>query len=136
MVFRVAVAIGTFASVLGLAACSPTTYDESRAPSTAVSTTTTTPTGTVTELLTRLSSDALGLSSVMIADGDAGAAAEQIAALWAAARADVQAKRPDLVESFDANVDRSTTAVQYRRAADADKAARNLDALVSAFLAS
>jgi hypothetical protein len=110
-----------------------TTYDASRAPSTAPSTTTTVPTGPVADLLSRLADKSLGLSAVMIAGGNTTAAAEQIAALWAAARPDVQSKRPDLVDSFDATVAKFALAVQFKRAADADKAAKNIEALVAAF---
>lgn len=111
-----------------------TTYDASRAPSTAAVTTTTEPTGAVEDLLVRLGDTALGLSTVMIEGGDSQAVAAQIAALWAAARPEVQARRPDLIEGFDINVAKCTTAVQFKRAADADKAARNLQALVAATL--
>ncbi len=123
----------TLATTLGaLTACAPTTYDASREPAVTVVTTTTVPTGTTLELLERLTSQARELAGVMIADGDARAAVRSIGGVWAAVRTDVQRERPDLVEEFDTNVAKLSDAVQFRRAADADKAARNLDALAAA----
>jgi hypothetical protein len=50
-------------------------------------------------------------------------------------RDEVDASRPELVGDFDANVRRCASAVEFNRAADADKAAANLRALVDAYLA-
>jgi hypothetical protein len=71
----------------------------------------------------------------MIGDGDDKGSAERIDALWQAARQEVAANRPELLADFDANVRRCADAVRFRRAADADKAAANLRALVTAYLA-
>ncbi|MCB1000771.1 MAG: hypothetical protein KDB40_15860 [Acidimicrobiales bacterium] len=117
--------------------CTAATPDESLAgvTTTAVATATTVPSGTAAELLPRLDDLAHALSGVMIDDGDAGAVVDEIEALWTAARIEVGAARPDLLESFDVNVALARKAVQFSRAADADKAARNVTALVDTFLA-
>lgn len=116
--------------------CASTTYDETLATTatTAVATTTTVPTGTAAELLPRLRDEAASLSGVMIDEGDADAVAERIVALWEAAGQEVGRTRPDLVDSFDDNVALVLKAVQFSRAADADKASKNFDALVDAYL--
>ena len=101
---------------------------------TAPATTTTLPTGTTEQLLADLVAESGALSGVMIADGDEGAAGERIAGVCAAVRADVQAARPDLVDEFDAAVAMCERAIEFSRAADADKAARNITALVDAVL--
>ena len=122
---------------LTLSACAATTYDETLATSdtTAASTTTTLPSGSPAELLPRLADEAAGLSAVMIAEGDAAAVAARAAALWAAVRPEIARDQPELLVDFDANVARLATAVQYKRAADADKAAANLAVLVEFALA-
>lgn len=118
------------------ASCTAATPDESLAgvSSTTVAAATTVPTGTAVDLLPRLDDLAHALSGVMIDEGDAGAVVDEIEALWNAARAEVGAVRPDLLESFDVNVALARKAVQFSRAADADKAARNVTALVETFL--
>lgn len=126
----VAMAAGLAAALL--VGCAPTTYDASRATVEVVPTSTTIPTGTTPELLQRLTTESSALSGVMIAAGDASAAVRSIDAVWDVVRDDVQQQRPDLIEEFDANVAKLRDAVQFRRAADADKAAKNIDALVSA----
>jgi hypothetical protein len=129
-VFRTTV-IG--ALVVALTACA-TTYDESLVKDTSPATTTTVPTGTAAELLPQMASEAIRLSGVMIDGGDSESVSEQISALWTAARNEVIATRPDLVDGFDQNVAMCARAVRFKRAADADKAARNLTALADAYL--
>ena len=135
---RIAPLAGSVALVLALAGtgCASTTYDATLATSatTAIATTTTLPVGAASELLPRLRDEASSLTGVMIDEGDAGAVADRIVALWDASKTEVGSSRPDLVDSFDDNVALVLKAVQFRRAADADKAARNFDALVEAFL--
>ncbi len=118
----------------GLTACA-TTYDSTMAtdPS-ATSTTSTLPSGTAAELLPQLAAEASALSAVMIAQGDASAQTDRIQQLWDAARVEVGAHRPDLLADFLANVARIHRAVQFKRSADADKAAKNLTVLVNAYL--
>ena len=126
------VAASSASALMG--ACSPTTYDDALVADTAPATTTTLPTGTMEQLLADLLAESGALSGVMIADGDEGAAGERIASVWAAVRSDVQAARPDLVDEFDAAVAMCDRAIEFSRAADADKAARNITALVDAVL--
>jgi hypothetical protein len=120
--------------IVSLAGCA-TTYDAALVPDTAPATTTTLPAGTTTELLERLRSQSLALSSIVIDGGDSSEAYEALSDLWAAARPDVVAERPDLIDGFDRALAMCQKAVQYKRGADADKAARNIDQLVSAWSA-
>ena len=46
----------------------------------------------------------------------------------------MRSDRPDLVDGFDRSVALVAKAVQFHRAADADKAAKNLTTLVDAYL--
>ena len=127
--------IAVVAVAFGLSACSPTTYDETLATTVTIETTTTTiPSGAAADLLPVLLDEARSLSGVMIDDGDTGPVVERITALWDAARAEVLEQRPDLIDGFDASVALANKAVQFKRAADADKAARNFDVLVKAYL--
>jgi hypothetical protein len=118
----------------GLTSCAATTYDQTLAPDTAAVTTTTQPSGSAAELLPQLAAESASLSGVMIAGDDADAVREQIDALWAAARDEVRGSRPDLLDGFDQAVALVDKAVRFKRAADADKAARNLAILVDTFL--
>lgn len=127
-------AVLVVAAAIALSACA-TTYDDDLVADTSPSTTTTLPSGTAATLLPQLAAEARSLSGVMIDEGDDDAVAEQIAALWTAARDEVSAARPDLIDGFDQNVAMVARAVQYKRAADADKAAKNLQTLVDTFLA-
>jgi len=94
------------------------------------------PAGSATELLPRLLLEAEGLSSLMMADKDAEDSAQRIQELWDAVKTEVNEQRPDLVPDFSLNVGRCAHAVEFSRAADADKAAKNLGVLVAAYLAS
>jgi hypothetical protein len=122
------------ALIVALSSCA-TTYDEALVKDTSPATTTTLPAGTAEQLLPQLQAEADSLSGVMIAEGDDEAVSEQIASLWAAARDQVNGDRPDLIPAFDQNVALVAKAVKFKRAADADKAAKNLTTLVEAFLA-
>lgn len=119
-------------AVASLAGCA-TTYDAELVPDTAPATTTTLPAGTTAELLERLRTQSVSLSSIVIDGGDSREAYDSLADLWAAARPDVAAERPDLIDGFDRALAMCQKAVQYKRGADADKAARNIDVLVSAW---
>jgi hypothetical protein len=121
-------------AAMPLAGCS-TTYDEALVRDTTPATTTTLPSGTTTELLERLRTESLRLSGVMIDGGNARQAYDSLSDLWDAARPDVAAQRPDLLDGFDRALAMCQNAVQYKRGADADKAARNIDVLVSAWSA-
>ena len=54
--------------------------------------------------------------------------------LWDAVKAGVNAERPDMLSDFSSMIDLSATAVRFDRAADADKAAKNLKVLTEVFL--
>jgi hypothetical protein len=121
-------------AVLGLGACAPTTYDSELVATTTTAVTTTVPTGTAVDLLPRMVVEGQSVGGLMVDDGDARAAVERLTALWNVVRDEVAASRPDLIDGFDQQVDRFQRAVQFKRAADADKSARNLDVLVDAYL--
>jgi hypothetical protein len=116
-----------------LASCA-TTYDQTLVRDTAPATTTTLPTGPAAVLLPRLGTEAAGLSAVMIAGGDDDSISDQISSLWAAARHEVSTTRPDLVGGFDSSVALVARAVRFKRAADADKASKNLTFLIDSYL--
>lgn len=128
------------AVVLILGACAETRY-EGETGTVATAGTATVPEatapaaqGAAAELLPRLVAEATDLSRRMIENDDDEDAAVRIDELWQAAREEVAATRPELLDNFDANVRRLGSAVEFNRAADADKAGVNLQALVDAFL--
>jgi hypothetical protein len=120
---------------IGLGACVDTKYDSSipSGPTTAPSTTQ--PTGTAAELLPRLLAASATLSATISAAGDKTAVVDQIESLWAAAQREVAATRPELLGGFESNVAKFADAARFNRAADADKAYKNLQALVDSYLA-
>jgi DtxR family Mn-dependent transcriptional regulator len=121
--------------VVLLTACSPTTYDSSLATTVPVATTSTTiVSGTAADVLPAMLSEVAALAGrVAASDGD-GAAADRIEAMWGSVRAEVATARPELVEDFEFVVRRCRAAADRNRPADADRAYRNLDALVQAYL--
>jgi hypothetical protein len=126
------------AGALLLTGCA-TTIDESLVSTTstapAVSTSTTLPSGDAATLLPQMIIVAADMSRrVRENDGDQDALAE-INALWFAARQEVGRTHPELLGSFQGQLDLMARSVQFNRPADADKAYRNLDALVDAVLA-
>jgi hypothetical protein len=123
------------AVALPLSACTAT-YDASLVEDTAVSSTTSTvPSGTTDELLAQLLEQTAALSGVMIDGGDRRAALAQIELVWAAVESGVRSERADLVPGFERAIAMCQRAVQFQRAADADKAARNIAALVEVLTA-
>lgn len=123
-------------TAFSLTACTAT-FDASLVEDTTVivQTTTTLPTGTTDELLVRLLDQTSALSGVMLDGGDRRAALAQIELLWTAAEPGVRSERADLVQGFERAIEMCQRAVQYQRAADADKAARNIAALVEVLTA-
>jgi hypothetical protein len=121
-------------AVVGLGACAATTYDSELVATTTIAVTTTVPTGTAVDLLPRMVVEGQSVGGLMVDGGDARAAVERLTALWNVVRDEVAASRPDLIDGFDQQVDRFQRAVQFKRAADADKSARNLVVLVDAYL--
>ncbi|MEO5722963.1 MAG: hypothetical protein ABIQ39_14380 [Ilumatobacteraceae bacterium] len=128
-----AAAITTFA-VLGVSGCTKTVYDASIPSGPVAATTTTAPSGDAATLLPRLVHEAGLLSGTITSDGDKTAVADQITSLWAASKQEVGKGRPELLGSFEGAVALSNRAATFNRAADADKAFRNLTDLVTAFL--
>jgi|JI10StandDraft_1071094.scaffolds.fasta_scaffold44680_3 hypothetical protein len=125
------------ALVLGATACD-TTYDSS------ISTTTeapaesapasTLPSGTAAELLPLLLAEVQALPNRVATNDGSGAAATRIENLWAAVRPEIEANQPALVPDFEFVVRRCRAAADRKRPADADRAFKNLTALVDAYL--
>ncbi len=117
-----------------LTACSPTTYDSAAATTQASATTATVPTGSFEELLPRMQVEVHGLAEkVATGQGDLDAAA-RIEEYWAVIQPDVQAGWPALVEDFQFIVRLCRDAAERNRPANADRASKNLDTLVTAIL--
>jgi hypothetical protein len=75
------------------------------------------------------------LSAAITSRGDENGIADEAQDLWHAAQREVAATRPELLGGFESNVAALATAARYNRAADADKAYKNLQALVASYLA-
>jgi len=121
-------------ALAGIAACSGTTYDESLVTDALPATTSTLPTGTAAELLPRMLDEVAGLSAKVSNGEGAHDAASRVEQYWAAIEDEVAATRPDLVEDFLFVVSRCRSAADFSRPADADRAYRNLESLVDAYL--
>ncbi len=119
--------------VLVASGCSPTTYDSSDTAPDSVVTTTTLPSGTTTELMTRWLEQSRGLSTLIADSNGEKEAMGLIDNLWAGITQDVGAKRPELLGGFEGVLAMQHRAVDGKRPADADKAYRNLDALITSF---
>lgn len=78
--------------------------------------------GSAAELLPEIGIDMSRLSAEIGADGDEDATIARIESTWAAIKPEVEASRPELVNSIQATVDMARTAVDANRPADADKA--------------
>jgi len=115
--------------------CTPTTYDaadEPAAPTTPTSSTV--PSDDPVEVLPLMLNEVADLARrVVESDGDA-AAATRIEVMWAAIKEPVSVARPELVSGFDFVVRRCRAAADRNRPADADRALKNLEALVEAYL--
>jgi hypothetical protein len=129
------VAVVVAASVV--AGCAETTIDTSRTTTVSLagpSSTLFSPTGPAIELLPELSTELSRLGALIVDNEGDEESLARIDALWAAARAEVAEQRPDLVSRFERAVALARTGVERRRPADADKAFRNLTALVDAYV--
>ncbi len=90
-------------------------------------------TGSAAELLPEMATEMSRLGSQIVEnDGDEETLA-RIERLWAAARSEVEASRPELLGGINTTVEMSKTAVERVRPADADKAFRLLTDLVDNF---
>ena len=114
--------------------CAATTYDTSISTETLAPTTTVLPSGTAVELLPQLVTEARGLSTLIVDQGDKIAAVERIEALWAAVRNEVVGKDRDIATEIEAEIAKGRSAATLNRPAAADKVYRNLTALVQAYL--
>jgi len=125
-------AIGVLATAT--ASCAATTYDTSITTETLAPTTTVLPRGTAAELLPQLVTVAGGLSALILNQGDKIAAVERMEALWAAVRDEVVAKDRDIATEIEAEIGKDRRAATVNVPGGADKAYRNLSALVKAYL--
>ncbi|MFT3852530.1 MAG: hypothetical protein QM733_07330 [Ilumatobacteraceae bacterium] len=120
---------------LALSGCVGTTYDSSIPSEPTLAATTTLPSGPASDLLPRLVTTAGSLSAAITGQGDKTAITDDAQNLWNAAQQQVAAQRPELLGGFEANVAKLADAARFNRAADADKAFKNLQALTASFLA-
>jgi hypothetical protein len=116
-------------------ACASTTFDNSIPSDPTVAPSTTLPVGTASELLPEMVTTAGTLSRAITDKGPKTAIAERVQDLWNASQQEVAASRPELLGNFEANVQRCLDAAKFNRAADADKAYKNFQALVDSYLA-
>ncbi len=124
------------APLIVAAGCSGTTYDSSLETTTSAAVATTRVlTGSADDLLPQLLDEVTALNEVIVDNGDKAAAVERIEALWAATSDEVRTGRSDLFDSFQQAVDLAVEAGTRNRAADADKAERNLRVLIDEYLA-
>jgi hypothetical protein len=89
--------------------------------------------GSAADLLPEIGVDMSRLSAEIADEGDEDATIARIEGGWAAIRAEIEATRPELVNSIQATVDMARTAVDSNRPADADKAFGILTDLIDEF---
>lgn len=117
-----------------LVACDSVTYDATATTAARVTTTTViAPTGSAAELLASIATRIDDLSEQLV-DGDGQREAlARIQVEWAAVRPTIEAEKPALLPGFDAVLAQVQRAVDRRRPADADKAAKNLAVLIRSY---
>ena len=122
------------ASLAMLGGCK-TTINEAEVTTAPVSATTTTvplPTDTAAQL-----HEIVSLTSMLgdrVVEGGAGPVLNRINALWAVASTTVGPTDSGLRQQIDVQIAIIQTGVQYKRAADEDKAATNLQAIITTYL--
>jgi hypothetical protein len=115
--------------------CSPTTYDESAAtPATEATSTTALVSNDPVEVLPVMLDEVASLAQRVVDNDGAGSAATRIEQMWAAIEPSVRDARPELVSGFDFVVRRCRDAADRKRPADADRAFKNMEALVESYL--
>ena len=130
--FRTSAVLAVASSALLLASCGKTTVVEvTTTPTTEVDATTTLPSGTPTELLPRLRDTAFLLSPSMI-EGKGKQVMAELDRLWSAISS--QLPRTEFVDDAAHQLDLMRVGVERKRAADVDKAALHLQAIVDAEL--
>jgi hypothetical protein len=117
-----------------LAACDSVTYDATATTADRGTTTTVfTATGSTADLLASIATRIDGLSEQLVDGEGQREALARIQAEWAAARPAIEAQKPELLIGFDAVLAQVQRAVDRRRPADADKAAKNLAVLIRSY---
>ena len=89
--------------------------------------------GSAADLLPEIGIDMSRLSAEIAGDGDEDATIARIEGSWAAIEDEIEATRPEIVNSIQATVDMARTAVDANRPADADKAFSILTDLIDEF---
>ena len=90
-------------------------------------------TGSTAELLASIATRIDGLSEQLVDGEGQREALARIQAEWAVARPTIEAEKPELLIGFDAVLAQVQRAVDRRRPADADKAAKNLTVLIRSY---
>ncbi len=117
-----------------LVACDSVTYDATATTVDRATTTTVfTATGSTADLLASIATRIDGLSEQLVDGEGQREALARIQAEWAAARPAIEAEKPELLIGFDAVLAQVQRAVDRRRPADADKAAKNLTVLIHSY---
>lgn len=132
--WAVIVASVAASATFGLVACSPTTIvDTSSSTTVAIGPDGSTPVTTIvdTDPLNEMVRLTLGLGNEIF-DGDSKSRLATIEGLWTEARTSVDDVDPALGREIDHQLELIVTAVDRKRPADADKAARNLATVVEA----
>ena len=87
----------------------------------------------VDDPLAALSAETAALSAALIDNDGQREALARIDELWGGIRPEIAEERPDLLEGFDTVIQLVRRSVERRRPADADKAHKNLLALIAAY---
>jgi len=127
--------VATAATCLGacvLGACS-STIDSSVTTRASIAPSTTVVSGTPDELLAAIAAEVGELSEKLVDNRGQGEALARVQAQWEAVRPVVESDRPELLAGFESAIGQVERAVERRRPADADKAARSLASLIAAF---
>jgi hypothetical protein len=120
--------LATAGLAVGLAACGQSEVVPAQATTTTVAVDEAAPTGSPEELLAFVRDRSLELG-LRIAEGGSREALEQIEQAWAAAGPGIEDVNGTAYRTVDSMVGLLRVAVERRRPADADKAARNIDAV-------
>lgn len=123
----------TSAALLLLASCTAAN-GSGATDTTAAPVSTTLPVGTPAELLPRLVLTLQAVAEAIIDDADQVALMTDAEGLWAASKPEVAATNAKSAEEMEGMMDLARRAVERRRPADADKAAKFLDLLVDHYL--
>lgn len=115
----------------GVSSCA-TTYDTSATTLPATTSTVFVPRGSTAELLAAISTEAGALSEKLVDNDGQRDALARIEAQWEVVRPAIEADHPELLNAFDMAIAHVGRSVERRRPADADKAAKNIAALVAA----